>query len=67
MIQPNNNSENYEKKFASFITMCQKAKKDNIPTVIISHPQVVGDTYEEIIESLACLAEAGLSLQITSR
>ncbi len=67
MIQPNNESERYEKKFASFIEMCQKAKQDNIPNVIISHPQVLGDNYEEIVESLARLADAGLLLQITSR
>jgi hypothetical protein len=67
MIQPNNNSESYEKKFASFIAMCEKAKQDNIPTVILSHLQILGDTYEEIIESLTRLADAGLSLQITSR
>lgn len=67
MIQPHNKSERYENKFASFIEMCKKAKQDNIPNVIISHPQVLGDNYEEIIESLARLADAGLSLQITSR
>jgi hypothetical protein len=67
MIQPNNNSDRYENKFASFIAMYEKAIQDNISTVIISHPQVLGDNYEEIIESLARLAEAGLSLQITSR
>lgn len=67
MIQPNNKSEPYEKKFASFIKMCNKAKHDNIPTVIISHPRVLGDNYEEIVESLSRLAEVGLLLQITSR
>jgi len=67
MIQPNDNPENYETKFASFIEMCEKAKQDNIPNVIISRPQALGDSYEEIIESLARLAEAKLSLQISSR
>jgi hypothetical protein len=67
MIQPNRNSDNYDKKFASLITMCEKAKQDNIPNIVISHPQVLGDNYEEIIESLARLADTGLSLQITSR
>lgn len=67
MIQPNSNSESYEEKFASFIKMCEEAKQDNIPQVIISRPRDLGDNYEEIIESLARLAEAGLFLQITSR
>jgi len=66
MIQPNGNSENYEEKFASFIKMCEEAKQDNIPQVIISRPQDLGDNYEEIVENLSRLAEAGLSLQITS-
>jgi hypothetical protein len=44
-----------------------KAKQNNIPHVVIPHPQVLGDNYEEIIESLARLAEAKLSLQIVSR
>ena len=53
----------YEKKFANFIKICRGAEQDNIPNVIISHPQVLGDTYEEIIESLSLLAEAkGLEL-----
>ena len=67
MIQPNDNSENYEKKFASFIEMCKKAKQDNIPKVVIAHPQILGDNYGEVIESLARLAEAKLLLHITSR
>ena len=67
MIQPNKNPENYDNKFASFIALCEKAKQDNIPSVIISHPHVLGDNYDEIIESLTRLAKAGLSLQITLR
>jgi len=67
MIQPHSKSEPYEKKYSSFIELCKKAKQDNIPNVIISHPQILGDNHAEIVESLARLADAGLSLQITSR
>ena len=67
MIQSNNPSESYEKKFSEFVKMCEKAKQDNMPQVLIHHPSVLGDTYEEVIESLSRLAEAGLSLRITSR
>lgn len=68
MNQSNNNlPEGYEKKFSDFIEMCENARHDNIPQVIIHHPSVLGDTYEEVIESLSRLADAGLSLRITSR
>ncbi len=67
MIQSNNPSEGYEKKFSDFIEMCEKAKQDNIPQVIVHHPSVLGDTYEEVIESLSRLADAKLSLYIASR
>ena len=68
MIQPNDNqSENYEQKFSVFIKMCNQAKQNNAPQVLINHPTILGDTYEEVIESLSRLADAELSLRITSR
>ena len=67
MNQSNNSPEDYKKKFSGFIEMCEMARQDNIPQVIIHHPSVLGDTYEEVIESLSRLAESGLSLRITSR
>jgi len=68
MIQSNTDQPmDYEKKFAGFIEMCRKARQDNIPQVVIARPQMLGNTYEEIIESLSRLAEAKLSLTITSR
>jgi len=70
MIMNRSNSnppEGYVKKFSDFIEMCEKAKQDNIPQVIINHPSVLGDTYEEVIESLSRLADAELSMYIASR
>lgn len=57
----------YEKKFASFIQLCQESKANRVEQVIIAYPAALGDTYEEIIESLSRLADAGLSLHIGSR
>lgn len=57
----------YEEKFADFIQLCQKTKADGTPRVIVAHPWVLGDTYEEVIESLSRLADAGLELHIGSR
>ena len=62
-----NPPEGYVKKFSDFIEMCEKARQDNIPQVIIHHPSVLGDNYEEVVESLSRLADAGLPLRITSR
>jgi hypothetical protein len=57
----------YEEKFADFIAMCEDAEADDIDIVVVAEPQTLGDTYEEIIESLSRLADAGLALRIVGR
>jgi hypothetical protein len=57
----------YESKYAEFIQLCAKARSDNVGHVVIAAPWVLGDTYDEIIESLSRLAEAGLALHVASR
>lgn len=59
--------ENYEQKFANFIKLCDDAKKDGIQRVVIAHPWVIGDNYDEVMESLSRIADAGLVLHITGR
>lgn len=59
--------EGYEEKYASFITMIRDVKQAGNVTVLVDQPWVLGDNYEEIIESLSRLAEAGLTLQIARR
>ncbi len=54
----------YEQKFANLIKLCRMAKKDGIRNVVVSWPWVIGDTYEEVIESLSRIADAGLVLHI---
>lgn len=39
----------YEQKFSDFMRMLAETKED---VVLIHHPQVIGDTYEEIVESV---------------
>ena len=56
----------YEKKFAGFIKLCRDSEKSGVKQIVISNPAVIGDTHEELIESLSRLAEAGLSLHITN-
>lgn len=58
-------SEAHQKKFAQFIEMCQQTQtKGDADIVIIHHPAVLGDTYEELITNLSLLAESGLALGI---
>lgn len=57
----------YKAKFAGFIRACEKAKAENAPNIIIARPQALGDTYEEVIESLWRLADARLALLIAGQ
>jgi dihydrodipicolinate synthase/N-acetylneuraminate lyase len=61
---PRNTPPNYEKKFADFIRLCRESKVAGVKVVVVAAPSVIGDNYDEIIESLSRLAEAGLGLQI---
>jgi dihydrodipicolinate synthase/N-acetylneuraminate lyase len=54
----------YEQKFENFIKLCEKAKAEGVSEVIVAQPWVIGDTYDEVIESLTRLAAAGLALHI---
>ncbi len=57
---------NYETKFADFIQLCRESAKSGVRQVVIANPSVIGDTHDELIESLSRLAEAGLSLSIAA-
>jgi hypothetical protein len=57
----------YEKKFADFIRLCSEAKAKGVSQVTVAYPWVLGDTYEELVESLSRLADMGLSLHIAAR
>ncbi len=54
----------YERKFADFIRMCETAKEKGLDAVVVAAPWVLGDTLEEMTESLTRLAKAGLCLAI---
>lgn len=63
MVAPKKPSA-YQKKFASFIQMLADTTEE---VVIVHHPQVLGDTYEELVESLDRLADAQKHLVIVPR
>jgi hypothetical protein len=54
----------YEQKFADFIRMLAETSAEEI---FIHHPEVIGDTYEEIVESLNRIADAKKQLVIVPR
>lgn len=57
----------YEEKFAGFIRACEQARAAGAQQLLIAEPWAIGDTYEEVIESLTRLADAGLALQIAGK
>jgi hypothetical protein len=57
----------YEQKFAGFIDACEEANSSGTDLLLIAHPEALGDNYEEIVESLNRLADAGLNLTIVPR
>ncbi len=57
----------YDKKFAGMRKCCETAKDQGIENVIVSWPWVLGDTYEELVESLSRIADARLVLHIVER
>ena len=54
----------YEEKFREFLAAIQHAKLNNADRVLVPSPETLGDTYEELIESLDRLSVADLLLQI---
>jgi hypothetical protein len=62
-----NTPPGYEKKFADFIKLCAETKAKGIREIVVGYPWVLGDNYEELIESLSRLADAELSLRIARR
>jgi hypothetical protein len=59
-----NDPNAYENKFAEFIALLAETRED---MVMIHHPEVIGDTYEELVESLNRLADAGKKLMVVPR
>ena len=50
-----------EAKFKEFNRLLQEARAD---LVVVNHPQVLGDNYEELVENLNRLSTSGMFLSI---
>ena len=54
----------YAEKFAEFILLLRATPEE---VIIVHHPEVLGDSYAEVIESLNRLADAGKKLVVVPR
>jgi hypothetical protein len=54
----------YERKFADFLFLLRATKEE---VIVVHHPQALGDTYEQLVESLNRLGDAGKRLAIIPR
>ena len=54
----------YEQKFSALFTLCKESESGAFEVVIISHPEVLGDNYEEMMMSLSLLATAKLLVAV---
>lgn len=57
MVAP---TTHYEKKFADYIKMLAE-------TIVVHHPQVLGDDFDALVVSLNRLADAGKKLIVVPR
>jgi hypothetical protein len=57
----------YETKFADFLRMCDDAKAGKFQVIAVANPKVLGDNYDELVESLNRIADAGGQLAIAKR
>ena len=51
----------YQEKFSDFINLLATTSES---VIMIHHPQVLGDSHDEIVESLNRISDAGKSLVI---
>ena len=54
-----------DKKFASFDSMIEKCRRDDVDILVVAWPKVLGDNYEELLTNLEKVADAGLMLVMT--
>ncbi len=54
----------YEERFKGLLKLLSDAKRDKLEAVIVHDPHVLGDNFEEIVESLDQVAASGLLLKI---
>jgi hypothetical protein len=64
LIMRHKTPSDYEQKFAGLIKLCDETKASGVKRVVIAAPWVLGDTYDEVMESLIRISKASLDLHI---
>jgi hypothetical protein len=54
----------HEEKFAGLIAAITRAKAEGAQTLMVSSPGTLGDDYDELVENLKRVGEAGLALRV---
>ena len=54
----------YREKFSTFMQLCEDAKSGSFVAVLVAFPEVLGDTYDELVANLCRASEAGLTIVI---
>ena len=57
----------YQEKFAGLLKAIKEARSTKAETLVIAFPEALGDDYNEIIESMNRISDAGLSITIVPR
>jgi len=60
-------NESRDVKFAEFDRMLAESKDKKVDELRVASPQVLGDNYEELVENLNRIADAGIALVIVPR
>jgi hypothetical protein len=62
-----NAAKPYAQKFKGLIELCNQAPANGVTEIVVTWPWVLGDSYEEIVESLARISDAHLALHVVQR
>ena len=54
----------YRQKFSGFLELCNGAATSGADIVMVAFPEVLGDSYEELVLNLSRAADAGLLVGI---
>jgi hypothetical protein len=57
----------YESKFAEWIKVVAEANATDVEAILIAEPWVIGDTHEEIVQSLSLIGGTSIALCIAQR
>ena len=57
----------YEEKFSGLLRLWEEAKKGEFEVIVVAFPEILGDSYEELVGNLRRCAQAGLLVAIAEK